>query len=228
MGAIDGVWVSLHCSSSHSVTPSHSHLSQASCVMKRPLTGPGMLHSTDQLLPNAWPPQDPYNEPDYTGPAHDFSKDDSPWTYGNGVNPSLEPSNAYRRAQKPLDWSNVPPYHPAYRPPEARDDSGDERQRSSTPSQGSLSSAEYDDPDDDAMKPWDGPRVRRGSEGFEVLEQSREEILRRYIESRGEEVGRYRRYVPADATASEDEDNLSGSPLSAGDSSRHLQRPTTS
>lgn len=48
--------------------------------------------------------------------------------------------------------------------------------------------------------------VRRGSEGYEVLPVDREEILRRYIESRGEEDGRYRRYVPEPPSESESED----------------------
>ena len=68
---------------------------------------------------------------------------------------------------------------------------------------------EYDqsDSDNDEMPPWDGPKVRRGSEGYEVREETREEILRRYIESRGEEVGRYQRYVPQTPASSEDEES---------------------
>jgi palmitoyltransferase ZDHHC6 len=155
-----------------------------------------------------WPPQDPYKQPGYTGPAHDFSKDTTPWTYGNGVNPNLQPSNTYRRAQISGGRSNVPPYHPAYQPGGSETD--DELQTTSTPSRHSYSD-EYDHPfqeEDDERVQWSNPRVRRGSEGFEVREVNREEVLRRYIESRGEEAGRYRRYVPESSTTSEDEDSL--------------------
>ena len=38
--------------------------------------------------------------------------------------------------------------------------------------------------------------MRRGSEGYEVRPVDREEILKRYIMSRGEEAGRFKRYVP--------------------------------
>ena len=90
-----------------------------------------------------------------------------------------------------------------------RPDSDDERQTISTPSR-SSSFDKYDyplDSDDDEIMPWGGPKVRRGSEGYEVREESREEILRRYIESRGEDVGRYQRYVPETSATSEEEDN---------------------
>jgi hypothetical protein len=184
-----------------------------------------MFSFADQSSQNVWPPEDPYKEPAYTGPAHDFSKDSSPWTYGNGIlNPTLEASNAYRRSQNSHGRSNVPPYHPAYRPPAepgARDDSDDEQQTSSTPSRRSFSSDEFDHPvdeEEDEMDPWVRPLVRRGSEGFEVREPNREEILRNYIESRGEEAGRYRRYVPEGATASEDEDSMSSA---SGDDPPH-------
>lgn len=145
-----------------------------------------------------WPPQDPYDIP--RAPAVE-----SPWTYGDeALNPTLQPSNAYRRAQNARGRSNVPPYHPAYRPPESswvRDDSDDERHTPSTPSRHSPYDEDYSDYE---MEPG-GPRVRRGSEGFEVREQSREEILQRYLASRGEEAGRYKRYVPEPDTESEDE-----------------------
>lgn len=48
-------------------------------------------------------------------------------------------------------------------------------------------------------------RARRGSEGYEVQSIDREEILRRYIETRGEEAGRYKVYVPEPDTESEED-----------------------
>ncbi|KAF8585119.1 hypothetical protein K439DRAFT_1082397 [Ramaria rubella] len=157
-----------------------------------------------------WPPEDPYRQEEYSGPAHDFNKDTSPWTYGKGVNPNLHPSNTYRRTQKNFGRSDVPPYHPAYRPSTGKEDSDDEQRAYSTSRH--SSSDEYghpfEDGEGDSENPWDIPRVRRGSEGFEVREQSREEILRRYIESRGEEVGHYRRYVPESASASDEDDEV--------------------
>lgn len=160
----------------------------------------------DSSVQEIWPPQDPYKQASYTGPAHDFNKDTTPWTYGNGVNPNLQPSNAYRRNQITGGRSNVPPYHPAYQP--SGPESEDERQTTSTPSRHSYSD-EYDHPfddEDDERAEWGNLRVRRGSEGFEVREETREEILRRYIESRGVDAGRYRRYVPESSTTSEEEE----------------------
>lgn len=136
------------------------------------------------------------------------------------MNPNLQPSNAYRRTQAAGGQTNVPPYHPAYRPHtqlSGGSDSDDERQSISTPSR-HASSHEYDHPSDDEdneMTYWDRPKVRRGSEGFEVREETREEILRRYIESRGEEAGRYRRYVPETPNTSDDEESLL--PLNRGE-----------
>lgn len=49
-------------------------------------------------------------------------------------------------------------------------------------------------------------RARRGSEGYEVRPVDREEILRRYIESRGEEAGRYNLYEPEPQSESESEE----------------------
>lgn len=43
---------------------------------------------------------------------------------------------------------------------------------------------------------WHGPRIRRGSEGWEIGEIDRGEILRRYVASRVAEPGRYQHYVP--------------------------------
>ena len=52
------------------------------------------------------------------------------------------------------------------------------------------------DPEFDGDSYNGGHIVRRGSEGYEIRPVDREEILRRYILSRGSEAGRYKRYVP--------------------------------
>ena len=123
---------------------------------------------------------------------------DSPWTYENGsLNPDLEPSNARirtasRRRKNAPDASSVPPWHPEYQETRSDHDS----------LASSDGEAEY------SFEGRLGGMVRRGSEGYEVLPVDREEILRRYIESRGEEDGRYRRYVPEPPSESESEDEL--------------------
>ncbi|EJC98734.1 uncharacterized protein FOMMEDRAFT_161567, partial [Fomitiporia mediterranea MF3/22] len=152
-----------------------------------------------------WPPEDPNDTR-----AYDFNHDeeddghalelpDSPWTYENGsVNPSLEPSNAFRRratqasrqSHRPEEGnvSKVPPYHPDYgkSPPSALNN------RYSS-SEGSEES------DSDEYRYYGGKRrVRRGSEGLEVRmgAADREAILRRYMFTRGPEIGKYRVYKP--------------------------------
>jgi hypothetical protein len=108
----------------------------------------------------------------------------SPWTFENGsFNPSLQPSNAQLRSsgskrRRPKGASAVPPYHPDY-------------EHLPSSSQHASSSSESDDVDD-----YVGPRIRRGSEGYEIRPIDREETLRRFIETRGLEEGRYNVYVP--------------------------------
>jgi len=181
---------------------------------------------------SSWPPQDPtaYRpHSDYLLQSHHDNSDSegegralhlpaSPWTYANGsINPNLQPSNAYRRASKKtkrgrktdrscVPIASVPPYHPDYVDPSS--DSGvpppapgDE---SSSASEGEEE-ADSDDYDLD-VSGASGHRVRRGSEGYEVKPADREEILRRYILSRGEEVGHYKRYVPERATPPSESD----------------------
>lgn len=146
--------------------------------------------------------------PDYAdGDNHELVLPDSPWTYESGsVNPSLEPSNAYRRASKARTRteakssrhtniahttgfaSSVPPYHPDYN---ADGDVGRQGYASHS------SDDEDSDLDSDEFRYNGGGAVMRvGEEGYEVQEVDREEILRRYIMSRGQEAGHYRRYVP--------------------------------
>ena len=49
------------------------------------------------------------------------------------------------------------------------------------------------------------PKVRRGSEGYEIRPVDKEEILRRYILSRGQEDGYYQRYEPEGPYEGEEE-----------------------
>lgn len=183
----------------------------------------------------SWPPQDPASH--RYGPHIDDADDDdemeeqsgtgfelpsSPWTYDTGsLNPDLEPSNARRRAteqqlrsrHKPKRngvnqgaIANVPPYHPDYVEPSHSSKSGS-----------TFGFVEFGNDDDygsgsdSDVQHYSGHRVRQGSEGYEIKPINREEILRRYIASRGEEAGRYQRYVPepaSDSESSEDKEEL--------------------
>ena len=100
--------------------------------------------------------------------------------------------------------ADVPPYHPDYEEPL-------DGEYVAT----GYDSAEYEE-DDDAMDRWaraDLPRVRRGSEGYEVRPMDREEILARYVASRGVEAGRYKRYVPEPPSEPETESEDDDQPL---------------
>ena len=156
----------------------------------------------------SWPPEDPTRfrvHQDYASgddDDHELVLPESPWTYENGsLNPDLRPSSAYRRSSKKKTKvdegfvSNVPPYHPDYVDPSST--------RRRPVKYADISSASSKDSDDYR---YSGNVVREGSEGYEVKQVDREEILRRYILSRGEEVGRYRRYTPE--TPSDDEDEM--------------------
>lgn len=156
-----------------------------------------------------WPPEDPSRfrvHPDFASvddDDHQLVLPESPWTYENGsVNPNLEPSSAYRRASKRKIKdnfvSNVPPYHPDYVEPSATS----QRQSPSYDNDSSSSRESVNDR-------YTGNVVREGSEGYEVKQVDREEILRRYILSRGEEVGRYRRYAPETSSEEDDDDENS-------------------
>ena len=80
----------------------------------------------------------------------------------------------------------------------------------STTARGMTSSeAESDDYDSDERYYRDNQphtRLRRGSEGVEVAMSpaDREDILRRYILTRGEEAGSYRKHVPEEVPAKSD------------------------
>jgi palmitoyltransferase len=85
----------------------------------------------------------------------------------------------------------------------------DDRQRlSSTPY---SSSDEFDDHPN-------APLARRGSEGWEVRQSDREELLRQYLKSIGETNGRYQYYTPeAELDNSDEEDNKNIIPASEPD-----------
>ncbi|KAM5535856.1 hypothetical protein V8D89_010474 [Ganoderma adspersum] len=141
-----------------------------------------------------WPPEDPdryiYPEDD---PNHKLELPASPWTYENGaLNPGLYATTTRRRttartkaAEGP--YASVPPYHPDYHRQESNE-------------MYPVDSEDEDDDDDgrDRYAHQGRPRefVRRGSEGYEVRPIDREDLLRRYVEDRTAEPGRYQLYVP--------------------------------
>jgi palmitoyltransferase ZDHHC6 len=131
----------------------------------------------------------------------------SPWTYdNNGPNPELLPSNTRspsaqqlrvrKRAAGPdAGVSTVPPYHPDYEPAEEWED----KERASSYYYHHDDEADADDGDGAehfAEYERKMPRVRRGSEGYEVHSIDREQLLAEYIAGRGQETGHYRRYLP--------------------------------
>jgi len=65
--------------------------------------------------------------------------------------------------------------------------------------------AEEHSSDEDAN--YGKARVRRGSEGYEVRQINREDMLQRYLEELGEE-GRYVRYIPQPDDDEEEYDNV--------------------
>lgn len=179
------------------------------------LTSPRFPDTTQQY---SWPPKDPTifrPHQDFTGedddepPENSFNLPSSPWTFDNGsLNPNLQPSNTYRRRafksnrtyaeQNEAQGSNEPTYPPNNAEPSA------------TASDGNVRDGHYDDGsseyslDEDELYQESRPWIRRGSEGYEVKPIDREEILRRYILSRGEEAGYYQRYVPEPEPEGED------------------------
>ncbi|TFY83342.1 hypothetical protein EWM64_g663 [Hericium alpestre] len=111
---------------------------------------------------------------------------------GTGLKYQLaEGEDARRRSASQRRQAGIaaaPPWHPDHEAEETAFDHD------------SLASS---DEEGDIRDGASGPRIRRGSEGYEVQAVDREEILRRYIESRGEEAGRYNRYVPEPPSESE-------------------------
>ncbi|THH06676.1 hypothetical protein EW145_g3922 [Phellinidium pouzarii] len=180
-----------------------------------------VVEANDENPQQAWPPEDPTEFRPHSDYADDednpLSLPKSPWTYANGsVNPALEPSNAYRRASKVQTKrktragkrpavgyttgfvANVPPYHPNYTGPT------DGTHENGLESEGGYASSSVSDADSDEYRySQGGVRIRRGSEGLEVRPVDREEILNRYILTRGAEAGHYRRYVPEPVSSGE-------------------------
>jgi palmitoyltransferase ZDHHC6 len=171
-----------------------------------------------------WPPKDPSSYADESGPQ---LLGESAFTYGTGLNPSLQPSNTakLRTSTRHENRSSYPPYHPAYnQPPE---DSESDHDYNDPPSNFSNSAATFfrdtlsfggandavnSDEDEYPERTQRSVRVRRGSEGWEVKQMSREEIVQNYMRSRGleeDKLGRlsapdrYRRYVPEPPSDSE-------------------------
>jgi len=108
----------------------------------------------------------------------------NPWTYGEGLNPELAASNSQSRTMTRRGLTNVPPYHPDYQDTDCHQPEEPESHHLSE-----ASTFSEDSDDDYEYSSHDG-RVRRGSEGPEVLAVDREELLRRYIATRGEEATR--------------------------------------
>ncbi|KAG8931930.1 Palmitoyltransferase [Tulasnella sp. 418] len=214
----------------------------------QPMRGSGLhfkvAEGADSDVQHIWPPKDPSvydhpNGPDLTGK--------SPFTYGTGLNPDLLPSNN-ARLRHPKSKDLQTPGVGNDSAPYGHNFDEEDRKTTSTPSRNSFSSNEYPDnrgffgrlgeerADDNYDNP-DGPtvRVRRGSEGWEVRPMSKDEIVQRYLRSRGlepeqsrirdaetgnevggpremlnklNEPGRYNRYVPEVQSSSEDEDQV--------------------
>ena len=117
---------------------------------------------------------------------HNSTAGSSPWTYNNkSLNPNLQPSNSQSRRRNKSQSSSpgvssLPPYHPDYK-------EGD---------QGAYNPSNYENQDEEESTPSGRIHVRKGSEGYEIRPEEREEMLRQYLTDLGEEPGRYLRYIP--------------------------------
>jgi len=142
----------------------------------------------DAALPISWPPEQ--HEPN----NYDHLQSSSPWTYGHdALNPALEPTSSSRRRfisksrDSRIPHDKVPPYHPDH-------DRGEKYQPENHADDSSLSSSDVeDDVPLGVIQNGESGRVRRGSEGYEVQPVSREQMLRQYLESVGED---YDKYIP--------------------------------
>jgi palmitoyltransferase ZDHHC6 len=108
----------------------------------------------------------------------------------------------------------LPPYHPDYQDNEDGD-----------------GFVESDDSEDDYdQEQANSPRVRRGSEGYEVKSMDREQLLERYLRELGEQPGRYHRYIPqvySDDDAEEEGEEEDNVPLGQKVASRQNTTVTT-
>jgi palmitoyltransferase len=168
------------------------------CPTRTP--GSGLKYELSNTEGNEWLPNDSESESD-NDQNGDVAHNSSPWTYENGsLNPALRSSNSElselrsRRRRAPQNKvsgaSPLPPYHPDY-----REDGQPEQYFEDTGSSGE----EY--------TKLGKVHVRRGSEGYEVREEGREEMLRRYLEEQGEDPDRYLRYIPQPDEDSESDDD---------------------
>ncbi|KAJ7597463.1 palmitoyltransferase PFA4 [Mycena floridula] len=160
------------------------------CPTRTPGTGLKYEYTAGDEFDEAWPPRDKYET--------DLVLPESPWTFeGGSVNPDLRPSNSriretqsgQSRRRRPVGASALPPYHPDYTEPDIVYESSSEE--------------DY----------VDSPRsfVRSGSEGYEVRQDNREEMLHRYLREIGEVPERYHRYIPEpDSEDDEDDDEPLG------------------
>jgi len=156
---------------------------------------------------------------DYRSPEDDDQSvilPGSPWTYeNNSINPHLQPSNATRQrtTAAPPPIANVPPYHPDYVEPTST------TTLSSTladmVNSGYSSSSDIDS-DEERYGKENGqgkgkehgkgnPRVRRGSEGYEIQSADREVLFQEYIRSQGDNPRKYNFYEPEPHSDSESE-----------------------
>ena len=127
-----------------------------------------------------WHPQDL----DTNGSSSTITHNSSPWTYENdSLNPNLQPTNSQSRKRlsqtSSPGASSLPPYHPDYREGE-----------------NVYNSDGYESSDEQESAPRGKIHIRRGSEGYEVRPEGREEMLRQYLSELGEQPGRYLRYIP--------------------------------
>ncbi|KAH9486296.1 Palmitoyltransferase PFA4 [Psilocybe cubensis] len=173
------------------------------CPIRPPGSGLKFQLSDSDGAP--WPPKEDktktWSASESSEDAIDMSPSASPWTYKNGsVNPALSASNSQMRTRRRRTpkrnipgTSSLPPYHPNYKEEEEYHDyytTSSEEEEISNSVPGNV-------------------RVRRGSEGYEVLPSGREDMLRRYLTEIGEEPGRYIRYIPQpDETDSDDDKPL--------------------
>lgn len=140
----------------------------------------------DPAAQYSWPPRDPSH---YAKPA---PVPDSPWVYGDGLNPRLKPSSMARRAR---DSCYVPAWDTrldenGY----AVEDAGD----TSSSSSPEPYHSDWDDEDDRPLAYASSRRVRRGSEGWEVGPGTNGWSMDTPLWERPawEQPGRYRTYVP--------------------------------
>ncbi|KAF9454208.1 palmitoyltransferase PFA4 [Macrolepiota fuliginosa MF-IS2] len=178
------------------------------CCPTRPL-GSGLKYelSTRDGVAAVWPPRDPDT---YKPENYDHLETSSPWTYGHDtLNPTLQPTSSSRRRTGaksrdsciPVTHDRVPPYHPDYDKGESYP-TGDDDSDSQVNSDDDV---EGDDVPLGTMYGQSDVRMRRGSEGYEVRPVSREQMLRQYLESVGEDYDRYIRYIPQPESESDEE-----------------------